>query len=735
MAEIDVRISCAPLGEATVLELEGREAMMSLSSWEIRVLAAEPVDLDALRAAKVTLTIVDPEEGSTRIVRLIVIEAARELDRGRAPTYSLVLSDPPFLLTLRGGYRMFLEKTAEQIVTEVLEGAGVPRAAIEPRLAAAYPVRPQCVQYAEAEWSFIERLLAEEGIAYWFDTTAEGEHRLLFGDGLASHDGIEGGAALAFAGPLGARRAGARVFSALTWEQGLAPERAWVRDLDLQNPEVYLDGAAGEGDLVYFEYPAGVTTAEAAAQRAARRLDQLRRDEITVTGEADCIRLAPGRLVTITNVDEALFEQAMLIAEARHRFARPAKDGGRGVPYSVRVTLKPTRGEGGEPRPHHRPAIPRAPVAAHIESAVVTGPPGEEIHVDELGRIKARFLWDRSGVTDDRSSHWIRGLQYPLGASMLLPRVGWEVAVAYLDGSPDRPFVLGRLYNATATPPYPLPTASATTAFQTWTTPRSGATQEIRMGDEAGREELVVHAARDLSVNVGGAQTTKVKGSASHAVGRSLTSDVLGSHHATIVAEQTLDVGAELLVGVEGEDLQRVAGADRIDVTGNRVVLSDTESVELVGADHALLCNQSNVNVTGACVRTVGGLQLVAAVLGVTESVAGGRVYSCGGARVIQCARYTEAVTGGKRCEAGSVIERASGDIEAHATSAAITAGSLSLRAGAQVTLIAPSVTIDVAGSLTAGPLAMGSGKLKTTRGTTVVEGTTRRARGGAVGR
>jgi type VI secretion system secreted protein VgrG len=735
MGDIDVRIACAPLGEATVITLDGREAMMALSSWELCVVATEAPDLDALRGADVTLAIVDPEEGSTRLVRLIVVEAAREIDRGRDPTFTLLLSDPPFLLTLRGGYRVFLEKTAEQIALDVLEGAGVPRAAIKLRLAAAYPVRPQCVQYAETEWSFIERVLADEGIAYWFDTTADGEHRLFLGDGVASHDGLDGGADLAFAGPLGAQRAGARVFSALTWEQGLAPERAWVRDLDVQNPEVYLDGAAGSGDLVYFEYPAGVTTVGAATQRASRRLDQLRRDEITVTGESDCIRLAPGRLVTITNVDEALFEQTMLIAEARHRFARPAKDGGPSVPYGVRVTLKPTRGEGGDERPHHRPAIPRAPVAAHIESAVVTGPPGEEIYVDEIGRIKARFLWDRSGVTDDRSSCWIRGLQYPLGASMLLPRVGWEVAVAYLDGSPDRPFVLGRLYNATATTPYPLPAASATTAFQTWTTPRSGATQEIRMGDDAGREELVVHAARDLSINVGGARTTKVTGSASHAVGRSLTSAVLGSLRATIGAEQTLDVGAELLVGVEGEDLQRVAGLDRIDVTGNRVVISDAESVELVGADHALLCNQSNVNVAGACVRTVGGPQLVAAALGVTESVAGGRVYSCGGARVIQCASYTEAVTGGKRCEAGPVIDRAARAIKARAVSASITAGSLSLRAGAKATISAPLVTIDVAGSLTAGPLTISSGKLKTTRGTTVVRGTTRRAQGGAVGR
>ena len=114
----------------------------------------------ALLRAPATLLLVDPAEGTERIVALIVTEAASELARGRDRVLSHHLSDPPWLLGLRGGYRVFLEKTTEQIVTEVMKDAGIPAASIAPRLTGAYPVRLQCAMYGEAEWAFVERLLA-----------------------------------------------------------------------------------------------------------------------------------------------------------------------------------------------------------------------------------------------------------------------------------------------------------------------------------------------------------------------------------------------------------------------------------------------------------------------------------------------------------------------------------------------------------------------------------------------
>ncbi|WP_437619688.1 type VI secretion system Vgr family protein [Sorangium sp. So ce1151] len=734
MNDIDVRLACEPLGDCIVLELLGREAMDALSSWEVVVAIPGEVDLAALLRAPATLAIVDPAEGTTRLARLLVIEASFDLRHGRDRVCALRLSDPPWLLTRRGGYRVFLEKTTEQIVTEVLTGAGIPAAAIEPRLAGAYPLRPQCVQYAEAEWAFVERLLADEGISYWFETTAKGEHLILFGDGTGSHDGIEGGATLPYAGPTGTELSARALFS-LEWEERVVTDQVTVRDFDVRHPGVYVDGHAGEGEIGWLEYPAGVTTLEAAKARAERRLEQLQRDRVTVTGESDCARLMPGRIVEIAGAEAELFEQRMLITEVSHRFARPLPDGGRAAPYGNRITLRPTKSSDSGDHPPYRPALRPAPAVEHLDSAVITGPPGEEIHVDDLGRAKVRFLWDRAGIQDDRSSHWTRCLQLPLGASMFLPRVGWEVTVGYLDGSPDRPFVLGRVYNATAVAPYPLPAASATTSFQSWTTPKSGMTQEIKMVDDAGRQEFFVHASRDLSVKVGDSATTQVDGDEEHLVGLSLTSEVLGSHIAGIAAMQTVDVGQEMLLSVEGSSRELIAGAELVNVTGNRAVLADSACVEVIGAQYTLLCNQSNIHTTGACTRVVLGTTSLTGGLGVTESVAAARTYVCRGSRTITCGGYAESVLGGKRSKAGAVNERAAGNAGVNASSGSITAGTVAIHAGGKVSISAPVVTIDVTGSIEAGTLNLGGGKLKTAGSMTEVSGgTTTRSSGGKVG-
>jgi type VI secretion system secreted protein VgrG len=525
---------------------------------------------------------------------------------------------------------------------------------------------------------------------------------------------------------------GARGFSSLEWEEQIVTEQVRVRDFDVHHPDVYLDGTAGDGAATYFEYPAFVPTKEAAAARAARRLEQLGRDRITVRGETDCVRVQPGRLLAITATGDDLFDQQALVVEVEHRFAEPLRDGGRGVPYGNRVSLRPRKSAEGEARPPHRPAIRARPTLEHVESAVITGPGGEEIHVDDLGRVKLRFLWDRAGITDDRSSYWTRCLQLPLGASMFLPRVGWEVSVAYLDGTPDRPFVLGRLYNATAIVPYPLPAASATTSFQSATTPRSGMTQEIKLLDDAGRQELFIHASRDLSVNVGATHTTKIDGDSEHSVGLSLTTKVSGSQSTTIAAKQSLDVGKEIQLTVSGANHETIGGAEMLNVSANRAVVVEGTCTELVQVTYSLLCNQSNTKVSGASTRVVVGSMKIASGLGVSEAVAAVRNYACLGSRVITCGEYAETVYGGKQSSVGAVSEKAA-TIGINASSATISAASLAIAAGGTLSLSAPAIVVDVGGSLSAGPLLI-NGTLNVTSGTTTIKGMTAHSGGGEVG-
>src|SRR5262249_48007759 len=130
-------------------------------------------------------------------------------------------------------------------------------------------------------------------------------------------------------------------------------------------------------------------------------------------------------------------------------------------------------------RPPHRTARPRID---GLQSAIVVGPEGEEIHTDEFGRIRVQFHWDRRGARDEKSSCWVRVSQGWAGGGqgmIVLPRIGQEVLIAYLEGDPDRPIVVGRCFNMTASVPHALPANKTKSAWRSESSPRSGGYNEI----------------------------------------------------------------------------------------------------------------------------------------------------------------------------------------------------------------------------------------------------------------
>ena len=159
-------------------------------------------------------------------------------------------------------------------------------------------------------------------------------------------------------------------------------------------------------------------------------------------------------------------------------------------------------GVGGTPSLSPEPTVAR-PRTHGPQTAIVVGPPGEEIHTDEHGRIKVHFHWDRVSPFDDTASCWLRVQQQNTASSQILPRVGWEVEVGFLYGDPDRPLVLQKLYNAETMPPYALPDNLMQSSLQSSSTPGGGGTNEIRLNDGNGGMEFFVHAQKDLWVAAG----------------------------------------------------------------------------------------------------------------------------------------------------------------------------------------------------------------------------------------
>ncbi|MEO7327834.1 MAG: type VI secretion system tip protein TssI/VgrG [Minicystis sp.] len=224
--------------------------------------------------------------------------------------------------------------------------------------------------------------------------------------------------------------------------------------------------------------------------RAQKQLESARTGRRVVTFETNLLDLAPGTVIVMgghprkdLGPDRPLLVTSLSI-EGTH-------DGSWVTSVAAAFADLP-----------YRPAMKTArPIVQGLQSAVVTGPAGQEIHTDEGGRVRVQFHWDREGQRDDQSSCWMRVSQGWAGSSygmITLPRVGHEVLVAFLEGDPDHPVIVGRLYNSTARPPYPLPENKTRSGWRSASSPGSGGYNEIMFEDALGAELVNVQAERDL---------------------------------------------------------------------------------------------------------------------------------------------------------------------------------------------------------------------------------------------
>ncbi|XXT15160.1 type VI secretion system tip protein TssI/VgrG [Sorangium sp. So ce429] len=710
--------------EVKILRAHGHEAMNALSAWEVDVLTGTALAGDALVGAAASLLLQDLDKGSSRVIPLLVTEVAFVGETADGLAYALRLAPPEWPLTQRLGYHIFRDKTGPDIVRQLLGNAGTEEHRMAFRLGGSYGVRPHSVQYGETDWAFLERICAEEGFSYWFDS-AGAEPLLVFGDDPASHDGLEGGTAVPFEDPSNTVRP--RAFFELEVAEEITAEAVALRDHDVRRPDVPIEGVAGAGPFEYYEYPSRTFDSVLANERARVRLEQLRRLRVRAAGRSDTPRLQPGRVVTITGTAQGEMDGDYVVVSVEHRWSQAARNAGVESGYHNEAVLVPRTGQ------PYRPALPaERPVVDGVETAIVAGPSGEEIHVNDLAELKIRFPWDRSGIADHRASTWVRTLQMGLGGALCIPRVGWEVPVAYYDGDPDRPLVLGRLYNAENALPYGMPGAKATSALQSATSPGGGATNELRLGDDAGKMEMFLHASRDQSVSVGGSATTEVSVDAAHDVGQSLTVSITSDQTLTVGADQTVDVVMDDSLGVEGARAETVGGVESVKVTANRIVAVKGGYSELVGALYGVQANQANVAVTGVFGQMIGATLAHAAGIGTSESVGGARVESVGGVRSVNAAReYGESVTGAKTVTAGACRMKA-GTVVTTTTMGAQTTqagGAVEVQAGGVAVFGANQIEIQAA-SLDVGAMALAGGAFKVRKGAAKLEGKIKR-RGG----
>jgi type VI secretion system secreted protein VgrG len=580
-----------PLGDGVLLlqAMEAREELGRLFRLELELLSEKPsIDFDQVIGQPLTVSLA-VQDGRTRYWHGIVSDFAQRSHEPRLSRYRATVRPWLWWLTRSADCRIFQEMTVPQIVERVFEGHGFSDYAL--RLSGNYPTLPYCAQYRETDFDFVSRLLEQEGICYYFVHEA-GRHTLVLADGAASHDRARGYEKVPYT--TDDRSAESRRDHIRNWllRRSAQPVRYALRDFDFERPGDRLDvGSAiarqhARASHEIYDYPGEYRDADDGQRYATVRIQELQSGYERVEGVGNVRGLTVGSRFDLTGFPRDDQNRQYLIVSSTSRLNAGAHEAGRirapsfEVGFEAIPAAEPFRPARSTPRP-----VIRGP-----QTAIVAGPPGEEIWTDEHGRVKVRFHWDRQGGADEHSSCWLRVAQAWAGrqwGTQMLPRVGDEVIVEFLEGDPDRPIVTGRVYNGENTPPYALPREKTQSGVRTRSSPGGGGFNELRFEDKAGSEALIVHAARDCRIEVENDRSTSVARDEAHSVGRDRSVEVGGDHAQTVGAACRLTVGTDLSETV-GSDRSVNVGGDYAEEAGKARTLA-AKSVRIEAADEITL--------------------------------------------------------------------------------------------------------------------------------------------------
>lgn len=560
-----------------------REAMSQL--FEVEVVARSPsedVDLEAIvgRAASFRL---GHAVGALAGGALVGGAARRwtgicssleqvEAEPTGLSTYHVTLVPALWLLTQRRNHRIFQRLSVLEIVDQLLGEWAVDREwrVERPR----YPKLEYRVQYGETDHAFMSRLLEEAGIAYWFVEGDDGT-RVVLGD-APQHDPKIKPPRVSFVDHPN-ESAGEAFVTKVRLTHEVRPGRLTIRDFDFRaKPDYGLFGASRaeapvESRLEQYHYAPGAFVDDKAGARAAEKqgderagrwLESARVTKRRVKYRSNLVGLTPGAGLCVDGHPhpELAPDRALLVT-------RLSLDGTHDGAWTV-------EGEAVFAAVPYRPAFETPKPRIHgVQSALVVGPPGQEIHTDEYGRVRVQFHWDRGGVFDDNSSCWMRVSQGWAGTGfglITVPRVGQEVLVGFFEGDPDQPVIVGRMFNGAMRVPYDLPENRAVSGWKTDTSPGSGGFNEIRLDDSNGRELVAIQAERNLS------KLTKLD--ETEVIGRNHAIAVGADRLATVGAVDATTVGVKHAVAIARPADMQSGAPTHIEMIDKRIHLTTGEA-------------------------------------------------------------------------------------------------------------------------------------------------------------
>jgi len=448
-------------------------------------------------------------------------------------------------LSQRRDTRIFQKTAADAILRQVLSAGLQPyQRTVRLALDRQYLPREYCTQYAETDLDFALRLMSEEGMFFFFDQAGAHEELVVVDHHRKCPDYAgPAGAAVSLAGPEAPQQLmDTETLARFAFGRRDGTTRVTLRDFDWTRPGLDLtfekgapDGQGKERKVYAYPSPRVIADYDAGPKAYTRDDGKLRAQLLQedldaalrfAAGQSNAVGFEAGLAIEVDGLEAPHLGTRFLLTHLEH-------EGDTEDAVQSFATQEPQRYENRfrcaalevpyRPRPLPRPVVPGP------QTATVVGPPGEEIHTDEHGRIQVQFHWDRQGKHRDGASCWIRVAQRWAGAGwgfFFVPRVGMEVLVEFLDGDPDRPVVTGCVYGGLHPPPYDLPAKKTASTVKTSSSLGDAGFNELRFEDAAGSEEIFVQAQKDRNetikhdhtLSVGGDQTVTVTGNQSLSV-------------------------------------------------------------------------------------------------------------------------------------------------------------------------------------------------------------------------
>jgi len=621
-------------------EVSGREAISTPYQLTARfsVATAFEIDPEAQIKSEAALVLMRDSAPVRRIDGIITDISLSASVRG-VHEVEIVVEPRLALARHRTDMRVFRNMTVPEIVMDTLSQIGVVPTL---RLAETYTKRPYCVQFRESDLDFVHRLLEDEGIFYFFLPGDE----MVLGDGPSAYEPLPDGTTIRYRAGMGMDRHQDAVIE-IGHRASLTVGKVTLRDWNPEHPSLDMDAAAPgptPAGPEYYDYPGEYEQPAEGTRKARLWSESFATQARAFQGRSLSGRFGAGFTSALTDAPIASYDRGYVISAVEHAYGR-LRDG-----FSIGFEALP---DDFTYRPPRTTPVPRV---LNPMTGFVTGPAGDDdIYTDEYGRVKVHFHWDRRLPPDDDCSHWIPVLQDNTGHSSAIPRRGWEMLVHFLEGDPDRPVVLGRVYNAEDTFPVPLPERKFCTSLKSLSTPTRDGTNEIQLDDEAGKEYVMIHAERDHNIVVANDKTETILLHENSTVRRNESVTIGANHTMKVGRDMVPQVGGNQTWATGGNRQRKTSEGENAAVVQNRsVTIGGTHLIkvedsslatalnlrEQVGGVILEVTNKSNATEAGENgARIVGGASIELATENQAETATKKRVETVGGVLFQQAAR------------------------------------------------------------------------------------------------